>query len=123
MSLAGDSIGQEANHWVALVIQTNPPTLLYADPMGHPPPQELLEVARWWLAHYHVGEFALTDLPCTRQPVGDGDSCGLLSANAIRHFCYPSTPLLDVNRIPEVRIDVLISVMKLVQKRVGPQVV
>lgn len=108
----------QANHWVSLVIQTEPPSLYFADPMGHAAPQELIDVFIWWLGHYHSGTFTVRSLPCSSQAPGDGDSCGLLSANALRHFCYPDTQLMDPKKPNEARVDAFVSVVRLIQERV-----
>lgn len=119
VSLAEDSDERRANHWAATVIQTDPAAFWYADPMGYAPPSELIDVLTWWLAHYHNGPFPLRSMACTHQPVNDTSSCGLLSANALRHFCYSGTPLLDPKAPQEARISALVAVMKLIQKKVS----
>lgn len=117
-TLALPSDNRQANHWVSLVIQTEPPSLYFADPMGHTAPQELIDVFVWWLGHYHSGTFIVHSMMCASQARDDGDSCGLLSANALRHFCYPDTPLMDPKKPNEARIDAFVSVVRLIQENV-----
>ncbi|KAF8148012.1 hypothetical protein B0H34DRAFT_679943 [Crassisporium funariophilum] len=41
--------GAVSNHWGALIVNRSEETLHYGDPMGFPPPPELLKVFNWWL--------------------------------------------------------------------------
>jgi ribosomal protein L16 Arg81 hydroxylase len=53
------------NHWCALVIDVKQHTLHYGDPMGSPPPPELVSVMNWWLGLSFLERFSVQELPIT----------------------------------------------------------
>ena len=107
-----------SNHWCAFIIDINQHTLHYGDPMGDPPPAELVDVMTWWLGLSFSDIFTFQDLPITRQ--ADSFSCSILAINALSHYFIPSMPLLS-NFIAciSARGDMLIRVIDLLQKRVS----
>jgi len=115
--------GQEtpSNHWCALIIDTNQHTLHYGDPMGSPPPAELIEVMTWWLGLLFTEAFSFRALPITRQ--ADSFSCSILTINALSHYFIPSTSLLlNFMTCISARSDMLINVIDLLKKRVSASV-
>jgi hypothetical protein len=107
-----------ANHWCAVVINTDQLTIQYGDPMGKAPPSELLDVIRWWLGLSFNTTFSLHNLPVTHQK--DSISCAILTNNALSHHFIPTIPLLH-NGEPCIlgRIDALIGIIKLLKKSVS----
>lgn len=107
-----------SNHWCALIININQRTLHYGDPMGDPPPAELVDVMTWWLGLSFSDVFTIRDLPTTRQ--ADSISCSILTINALSHYFIPSTPLLlNSAMCLSARGDMLIHVIDLIQKHVS----
>ncbi|KAF9477044.1 hypothetical protein BDN70DRAFT_881600 [Pholiota conissans] len=47
-----------SNHWCGLAVDIDNHTLQYADPLGHPPPPELIEILRWWLGFMFSQSFS-----------------------------------------------------------------
>lgn len=118
--LAEDSLERQANHWIALAIHITPPSLFFCrshGPSSPPGAHRRLHLVAG-RCHYHEGNFAVCTMECSLQRAGDGDSCGLLSANALHHFCYPDSPLMNPDNIHKARVDALVSVMKLIQSKV-----
>jgi len=115
--------GQEkpSNHrdWCALIINVNQRTLHYGDPMGSPPPAELVAVMAWWLNLSFPEAFTFQMLPITQQ--ADSFSCSILTINALFHYFIPSTSLLLNNNTTCLlaRSDVLILAIDLLKKRVS----
>lgn len=107
-----------ANHWCAVVINTDQLTIQYGDPMGKSPPSELLDVIHWWLGLSFNATFSLHNLPVTHQK--DSISCAILTNNALSHHFIPTIPLLH-NGEPCIlgRIDALIGTIKLLKKMVS----
>lgn len=111
--IGGDGVllprGEEirANHWCAVVINTERLTIQYGDPMGKAPPSELLDVIHWWLGLSFSTTFSLHNLPVTHQK--DSISCAILTNNALSHHFIPTIPLLH-NGEPCIlaRIDALV---------------
>jgi hypothetical protein len=109
-----------SNHWCALVIDAKQRTLHYGDPMGSPPPPELLAVMNWWLGLSFIDEFSFRMLPITQQT--DSFSCSILTINALAHYFFPSTPLLSTGPLLLLaRIDMMIKTIDLLKKRVSKQ--
>ena len=112
--------GQQSpsNHWCALIIDTNQHTLHYGDPMGSPPPAELVGVMGWWLGLLFTEGFRFQTLPITQQT--DDISCSIFTINAITHYFIPSEPLL-LNGLSCVlaRTDMLIKTIGLLKRRVS----
>jgi hypothetical protein len=111
--------GQEtpSNHWCALIINITQHTLHYGDPMGSPPPAELVSVMAWWLGLSFAESFKLETLPITRQ--ADSFSCSILTINALSHYFFPSSSLLENKMCLSARTDVLILAINLLKKRVS----
>jgi hypothetical protein len=113
--------GQEipSNHWCALIINVNQHTLHYGDPMGSPPPAELVAVMAWWLNLSFCEAFTFQMLPITQQ--ADSCSCSILTINALSHYFIPSTFLLlnDNTTCLLARSDVLILAIDLLKKWVS----
>ena len=112
--------GQEtpSNHWCALIINTTQHTLHYRDPMGSPPPAELVNIMAWWLGLSFVESFKLEALPITRQL--DSFSCSILTLNALSHYFFPSTLLLKNSKMClSARTDILIFTINLLKKHVS----
>ena len=109
-----------SNHWCALIIDANQHTLHYGDPMGSPPPPELVSVMSWWLDLTFMYIFPFQLLPITRQT--DSFSCSILTINALAHYFFPTMPLL-LNGPPllSARIDMLTKTIDLLKKRVSKQ--
>ena len=107
-----------SNHWCALIVNTNQHTLHYGDPMGSPPPAELLDVMGWWLGLSFIEKFTFHALPITQQT--DGHSCSIFTINALAHYFIPSMPLL-LNGPPCLlaRTDMLIKIIDLLKRRVS----
>ena len=112
--------GQQSpsNHWCALIIDVNQHTLHYGDPMGSPPPAELVDVMSWWLGLSFTEGFTFRKLPITQQT--DDRSCSVFTINALAHYFIPSVPLL-LNGPPCLlaRTDMLIKTINLLKKRVS----
>jgi hypothetical protein len=106
-----------SNHWCALIIDATKHTLHYGDPMGSPPPAELIGVMGWWLGLSFTEEFTMQALPITRQT--DGFSCSILTINALAHYVIPSTLLLLNGPLCLLaRTDMLLKVIDLLKRRV-----
>ena len=124
VQIGGDDVllpkGEEirANHWCAVVINTDRLTIQYGDPMGKAPPSELLDVIRWWLGLSFSMTFSLHNLPVTLQK--DSFSCAILAYNALSHHFIPTIPLLQ-NGEPCIlgRIDAFVGIIKLLKKLVS----
>jgi hypothetical protein len=107
-----------SNHWCALIINVTEHTLHYGDPMGSPAPAELVGVITWWLGLSFVESFKLEALPITRQ--ADSFSCSILTLNALSHYFFPSTSLLENGKMClSARTDVLILAINLLKKHVS----
>ena len=100
-----------SNHWCALIIDINQRTLHYGDPMGSPPPAELVDVMTWWLGQSFSDVFTFQDLPITRQT--DSFSCSILTINALFHYFIPSIPLLNFAMCLSARGEMLVHVIEL----------
>ena len=114
--------GQQSpsNHWCALLIDVKRRTLHYGDPMGSPPPPELIGVTNWWLGLSFMEEFSYQALPITRQT--DSFSCSIFTINALAHYFFPSIPLLlDGPQLLFARIDMLVKTVDLLKKCVSKQ--
>jgi hypothetical protein len=107
-----------SNHWCALVIDVKQHTLHYGDPMGSPPPPELVGVMNWWLGLSFMKNFSFQVLPITQQT--DTFSCSILTINALAHYFFPSAPLLSNGPLLLLaRIDMLTKTIDLLKKRVS----
>lgn len=82
-----------SNHWCAFVINSQQHTWFYGDPLGHPPPSELVEILGWWLELSFGTAFTFHTLHTTQQ--ADGISCSILAINALAHHFLPHRPLLQ----------------------------
>ena len=107
-----------SNHWCALIINISEHTLHYGDPMGSPPPAELVGIMTWWLGLSFSDTFTFQALPITRQ--ADSFSCSILTINALSQYFIPSTPLLlNSTMCISARCDMLIHAIDLLKKRVS----
>ena len=107
-----------SNHWCALIIDTNRHTLHYGDPMGSPPPAELVGVMAWWLGLSFTEGFTFQTLPITRQT--DAISCSIFTINALAHYFNPLVPLLlNGPSCLLARTDMLIKTIGLLKRRVS----
>ena len=100
-------------HWVPVVVTIEPKLCIhFGDSLGGSIPPELHAAYTWWLG-IHEDNFLpdpfvkrknarndndlleVKSLPITIQH--DSHSCGVLAQDALKHFVYPSQPLLDAN--------------------------
>lgn len=96
-------LGEDNQHWVAIVIDGEHETIHYGNSYGTNMPFELLDAYQWWLSQHALSPFAIEKLPITSQE--DTSSCGLLSHNSLGHFAFPDTiPLIASSGIQAARM-------------------
>ncbi|KAG6807178.1 hypothetical protein H0H92_008501 [Tricholoma furcatifolium] len=88
------------NHWIAAAVDIAQEALVYADPAGGPPDDDVVLALHWFVSKHIPGfnqdtvDFEL--MPCTSQDVSyDAWNCGIFSYNALGHFYLKDqSPLL-----------------------------
>ncbi|KII82916.1 hypothetical protein PLICRDRAFT_527481 [Plicaturopsis crispa FD-325 SS-3] len=102
-----------SNHWVGLIIDILTHAVLFGDPLGHDPPDDLKAAINWWLEQHTFSPYTWGVLPCTAQD--DTHSCGVLTPNCIGHHYLPAKyPLIPSSQLEidaarmEIGIEVLL---------------
>jgi hypothetical protein len=96
-------LGEDNQHWVAIVINGEDETIHYGNSYGADMPQELVDAYQWWLSQHASSPFTIEKLPMTFQE--DTSSCGILSQNSLEHFAFPNTiPLIASSGIHAARL-------------------
>jgi hypothetical protein len=97
------NLGEDNQHWVAIVIDGKHETIHYGNSYGTNMPFELLDAYQWWLSQHALSPFAIKKLPITSQE--DASSCGFLSHNSLDHFAFPdAVPLIVSSGIQAARM-------------------
>lgn len=97
-----DVEGDPENHWVALVVDAKANMIRYGDPLGSPMPRKLFDAYTWWIAQHSTSIFSTARLEITRQ--SDSHSCGPLSINALEHYVFNGTALVESKSVREERM-------------------
>ena len=108
-------------HWTSLVIEFNPPKILYGDSLGDPMPPEKAYAFKQWMCYLlsQSGQGVLrSDIPIHQletmnQP--DLISCGLFTLNAIGHYYLPQViPLLqpDPSSMAYYRLEIALELLQ-----------
>ncbi|OBZ75404.1 hypothetical protein A0H81_04594 [Grifola frondosa] len=103
-------------HWVAVVVDFVNRRILYSDPKGDPPPQNILATLTWWASFYNsdlpAADFVLDTLPCTLQGPDDHYSCGLLAVNSLQHYFLPQKyPLIPISDVDLARMHTMMAIV------------
>jgi len=93
----------KGNHWVTIVIDIAEKKVLYGDPAGLSRDEHLVATLLWYLRQHIPGlsslDFQHEDLPSPDQDFAyDSHNCGIFSYNALYHYIFPLTPLLQHTR-------------------------
>ena len=104
----GIIINQNANHWVAAVIDFRTHLIWYGDSMGHPLLRIHRETLKWW-GFTHTGKwFDVERMPITLQH--DGHSCGIFASNALASF-FLQVPLIPAHCAADTRLDLFLQIL------------
>jgi hypothetical protein len=94
-SLTLHNLGEDNQHWVALVIDGETQTIWYGNSYGTDIAPELVDAYQWWLLQHTSSPFMLAILPITFQELYNTSLCSFLSHNSLEHFAFPDTvPLI-----------------------------
>ena len=115
------NLGENNQHWVALVVDSEAKVILYRNLFGTDIPPKLLEAYQWWLLQHTSSSLAHGILPITFQEPHDTSSCGFLSHNSLEHFAFPGTVLLiATSGIRAARMKAFLSIAEQVLEQVSP---
>ncbi len=101
------------NHWVSVVVDFENAVLFYADSMGAALSSEVAAVLSWWTNLHSARDFAVLQMPVTKQDGYDSYSCGLLCYNALENFFFKQqAPLVDARAADEGRLEMFLRITK-----------